>query len=279
MPPALALPPAPAIRPVRRRGTRRLRALVWAALTGLAGLLAAAEGPAGAEPVNLYYFPRPPLYMQDDHGRPAGVLLELAGRIMQAAGLDYRLVEVPAKRALLAIERNEPACAVGWYRLAARERYAVFSLPIHRDTPQVAVVRRTVARDLPQPATLDDLMARKLTLGIIDGFHYGRLPEEKIAQHHPRLQRVTGEVSQLMHMAALGRCDWLLANRQEAEWQLDNDVELGQELSIVDLSDQTQGNLRYLMCGPSLGRPAMDRINQAILALVGDLRPEAEPRR
>ncbi|MFH1058743.1 MAG: transporter substrate-binding domain-containing protein [Pseudomonadota bacterium] len=255
---------------------RRLLAAL-AALAALAGL-AGPGGAQAAEPIKLYYFQRPPLYMQDDQGRPAGVLLELAGRIMQRAGLEHSLVEVPAKRALLAIERNELACAVGWYRLAARERYATFSLPIHRDAPQVAVVRRSAARDLPRPATLDDLMGRPLTLGLIDGFYYGPLAERKIDQHQPRLQRITGQVGQLMHMAALGRCDWLLANRQEADWHLGHDTELSQELCVVELSDHAQGNLRHLMCGPSLGRAAMDRIDQAILALVGDLRAEAGPR-
>ncbi|MFZ5586437.1 MAG: substrate-binding periplasmic protein [Thermodesulfobacteriota bacterium] len=246
----------------------------------MAGLVAAA-GPGAAagaeEPLTIYYFSRPPLYMTDAQGRPGGVLLELTERIMQRAGLECRLVEVPAKRALLAIERDEPACGVGWYRLAEREKFAVFSLPIHRDPPQVAVVRRALARDLPRPATLDDLLGRSLVLGVIDGFNYGPVAERKMAQYNPRTQRITGEMGQLMRMTALGRCDWFLANRLEVEWHLGGDPALGQELGPVELADQPQGNLRYLMCGPSLGGAHLDRINRAILELVGDLEGGGQP--
>lgn len=255
--------------PGRAPGRRGLAPLGLGLLAWLAVLCA---GPALAgEPLRLYYFSRPPLYMADAGGKPGGILLELAERLLKRAGLEYRLVEMPPKRALLAIEQGDFACAVGWFRLPERERFAVFSLPVHRDAPMVAVVRRAVARELPQPATLDDLLSRPLTLGVIDGFNYGQAVERKLGRHKPRVQRVTVEVGQLMQMAALGRCDWFLLNGLEARWHLHSDPRLASELSTVDLTDQPRGNLRYLMCAPALGGAAMDRINRAILEMVGDL--------
>lgn len=265
------------------KSRRVLPARPWATALALAALLAglACGAPAAraAEAVKLYYFHRPPLYMTDAQGRPTGILLERAERILARAGLEISLAEVPAKRALMAIEQGENACGVGWFRLPERERYASFSLPIHRDGPQVAVVRRAVAAPLPKPLKLDDLLTRPLTMGVIDGFNYGATAEMKIRLHGPRTQRLTGEVGQLMQMTALGRCDWFLVNDLEASWYLQHDPRLAQELVVMILVDQPPGNLRYLMCSTALGGAVMDRINRAILELVGNLEDGDDQRR
>lgn len=245
----------------------------------LAGILAAAVGSAGwaqaQEPLTLYYFPRPPFYTTDAQGQAGGPLVDLARAIMTRADLAHRWVSMPSKRVLLQLGQGDPACGVGWIRTPERETFARFSRPILRDAPMVALARPATAQGLPTPATLAGLLTSDLVLGVIDGFSYGPEVDALIARHHPPRQPMTGEVSRLMYMTAAGRCDWMLLNRQEALWQMANDPALGRGLRALELADAPPGNLRRLMCAKSLAAATMERIDRAILLVLGDDLSEA----
>lgn len=223
------------------------------------------------EPLTIYYFPRPPFYVTDPDGRATGLLVDQTRAIMARAGIQCRFVSVPSKRVLLLLRRGAAGCGVGWLRTPAREAFAVFSRPIHRDTPLVALMGPERAAQSPPGASLAGLLSSGLVLGVIDGFSYGHQVDRMIARANPARQVVTGEVASLMRMIAAHRCDWMLVDRREAQWQMDHDPDLARGLRMVDLSDAPPGNLRHLMCSPDLAGQVMERIDRAIVQTVGDL--------
>lgn len=263
-------------RPCLGRGLVRATACAWACLL----LVAVAWPPTPAraeEPLTIYYFPRPPFYLTDDDGHATGLLVELTRAILARAGISCNFIAMPSKRVLMMLRQGATGCGVGWLRTPSRETYAVFSRPIHRDTPMVALMRPEKAAQLPPQASLAGLLSSGLVLGVVDGFSYGDQVDRMIARANPARQLVTGEVSRLMRMTIADRCDWMLTNRLEARWQMDHDPALGQGLRVVDLPDAPPGNLRYLMCSPNLAGEVMERIDRAIALILSESPPGADP--
>lgn len=268
---------------VPRRGPGRAWAAACLCVCLLLGAAAGRAEPARAEaPLTIYYFPRPPFYVTDADGRATGRLVDLTRAIMARAGIRCRFVAVPSKRALLLLRQGAAGCGVGWMRTPEREAFVVFSRPIHRDAPLVALMRPERAAQLPPGTSLAGLLSSGLVLGVIDGFSYGHQVDRMIARANPARQVVTGEVVRLMRMTIARRCDWLLADRREAQWQLGHDPDLARGLRMVDLADAPPGNLRHLMCSPDLAGEMMERIDRAIVQTLGDhpaaaLEPEGLP--
>ncbi len=60
--------------------------------------------------------------------------------IFNGAGVPMTAEEVPVKRITRDIQNDGSAiCSPGWYKLPERETFALFSLPIHEDKPQMAL--------------------------------------------------------------------------------------------------------------------------------------------
>lgn len=252
---------------------RRGRGLAGVAVCACLVLMAAAWRPTPAraeEPLAIYYFPRPPFYVTDDDGHATGLLVELTRTILARAGISCRFIAMPSKRVLMMLRQGATGCGVGWLRTPARDAYAIFSRPIHRDAPLVALMRPEKAAQLPPQPSLAGLLSSGLVLGMIDGFSYGEQMDRMIARANPTRQLVTGEVSRLMRMTIADRCDWMLVNRLEARWQMEHDPSLNRGLRMVDLPDAPPGNLRYLMCSPNLTGKVMESIDRAIAQIMSE---------
>ncbi|SFV17391.1 hypothetical protein [Pseudoduganella namucuonensis] len=117
-------------------------------------LLLGAWCPAGAslaeDGITVYYNDRPPYLMLGKDGSVHGLTATPALQAFQAAGIATIWQRAPTNRQLVLLQEGGRRCAVGWFRNAARERFARFSKAIYRDLPPVALARA----DLPSPPRL-----------------------------------------------------------------------------------------------------------------------------
>ena len=231
--------------------------LFWLCFSGISPALA-------AEPVQILYFHRPPLYIHQDGRPPTGILIELTRKILQTAKINHRFVNMPSRRILDTIERGGNYCSPGWFKNPNRERYAVFSLPIYRDSPLVLLVNKDKSNLLPDEVALEKALTAGLRLGVITGFSYGAWADRIIQQIRPNLETVTAAQKSLLSMLSLGRCDLMLMNMDEANWVMRNYRHLSQLLVMKNLSDAPAANLRYLLFSLDVNPGVIKRINAAI---------------
>ena len=162
---------------------------------------------AFAQELQVYYFPRPPLYIKAANGTPGGFLNEVAKLILDEAKVPYRIVEMPSARVEPSLKNRDFAAGLGWFKNPSREEWANFSAPIYQDLPNVAVVNKAKAAALGTQVSMANLMKSGLTLGVIDGFSYGAFADNAIAQEKPRTEKIVGEQATLVAMVARGRAD------------------------------------------------------------------------
>ncbi len=220
------------------------------------------------QPLTIYYFPRPPLYITEADGKAGGFLIEIVKNIMKEAGVPHLFKEIPTKRILMNIQQEEYSCGIGWFKNPEREKFAIFSVPIYIDGPIVAIFNKEKAGAINQPLSLEQLFKSKLVLGVIEGFSYGSWVDEAITKFKPQLSVVNGEQIQLIKMILFNRHDYSLMGIEEATWILANDPEFKAELTIVGITDAPPGNIRYLMYSKGVDQKTIQRIDQAISAFV-----------
>ncbi len=230
----------------------------------LASLLLAATATSFAEPLQIYYFPRPPLYEKNADGSAGGFITEIARLILDEAKLSYRFVELPSMRVEQAIVNGDYAAGLGWFKTGEREKWANFSAPIYRDLPLVAIVNKAKAAAVGSRTTIDRLLGSGLTLGTIRGFSYGSFADKAIERNKPRKETIAGEQSALIKMVSRGRADLLLLGLEEASYLMANDVDSAASLEIVRITDAPAGNLRYFMFSKTVEKSVIERIDAAI---------------
>jgi polar amino acid transport system substrate-binding protein len=215
------------------------------------------------EPLAIYYFHRPPFYSH--HGQ--GIVLERACQALRAAGVPFTLVELPVKRVLRQIKWGHYACGVGWYKLASRQDYANFSLPLHHSAPPALLVNRLRAGALPARPTLEQVLKSPLIRGQVDGYAFGDRLDAQLARLRPPTVTTSGTSENMLRMLAGGRCDYWLINPEEARWLLEHHPRLAPSLEIRPLADAPPGQPRHLMCSQKVPPEVMQRIDRAIAAL------------
>ncbi len=221
-----------------------------------------------AEPIELYWFERPP-YMA---GRPAseevvGLTATPAAQAFRAAGIPFRWVSLPTVRQLVTLtDSSHPACAVGWFRNAEREHQFKFSAPIYRDRPTVALARvdyvaaATLAATLRQPGT---------SVLIKDGFSYGPVVGQLLDQYRPERVMTSAENLAMANMVAAQRASLMFAAEEEAIYlleQAEREARLAYPLKIVRFADLPPGERRYLLCSKATPDELIERLNKAIPA-------------
>ena len=228
-------------------------------------LLGSLFGPlTGSEPLKVYYFQRPPLYLTQADRSPGGFLVEIVKLVFTEAGIDYRFEELPALRIESLLKGTERACGIGWFRRPERDTWATFSDPIYRDLPSIALVHARQAPRLGPRTSLANLLGSGLLLGVIEGFSYGTETDQAIATAHPRIFRLVGQQSQLLMMAASGRIDYFFLGPEEAQYLLAANPGLAAHLMIVPIEDGAHGNDRHLMFSKGVDALTILRVNQAI---------------
>jgi len=244
----------------------RLQHILWI-IAG--GMLLGFPGPAAAsgperEPLPVYYFNKPPYYIEKPDGAAGGFLVEVARLILDGAGIPHRFERLPVKRILRAVQSGERCASVGWFRTPERERYALFSLPIYQNRPIGLVVARDTAQRLPPRPSLQKVLAAGLSFGAIEGFSYGPWLDEHLAALGPRLHRVTGEPEDVYRMILKGRFEATFVAPEEAFYLMSTHGAYRQGLRFLPLKDAPEGNPRHLMFGAGLEPGLLDAVNLSI---------------
>jgi polar amino acid transport system substrate-binding protein len=242
-----------------------LRTTYFSTLLALALVLAVISPCLGSGPIEILYFHRPPLYVEQNDKEPKGSLIDLTRDLFQSAGIDHRFVAMPSKRILDTMERGGNYCSTGWFKKANREEYAVFSRAVYRDKPLVLLLNKDKATSMPSEPTLAQAMSSGLTLGVISGFSYGVWADEIIQRVKPKKEMVTTSQENLFNMLALGRCDMMLLGLEEAQWVTRNYESTFDRVVIEKIQDAPMGNLRYLIFSRQVDPMIVKKINQVIL--------------
>ena len=242
------------------------RARIW--LGRVVGtMMAAMASAAWAEELRMLYFDRPPFYVTQQ-GKPGGLVLEPLTAVFEQAGIQPLWVAMPPNRILFELrEHPTPQCAPGWFASDERRRWAVFSEPIWRDGPMVALVHPGRADIVRRAGTLAAVLAdHDLRLGFVSGFNMGETVERMIADEGIKVTRVSGSQLQLARMVAGLRIDLTLVQAEEADLLV---AEAGGPVEVVPLADLPPGPQRYLMCSQSVPDYLIDQLNRAIRSRIG----------
>lgn len=213
----------------------------------------------------VHYHERPPYYtrLSNDVG---GLCVEPVRQALELAGLRHRWCETPPLRQLrwLQVRTGEAHAAVGWFRTPDRERWARFSLPIYRDGPWVAMVRRAETRVGAVALTEELLSVPGLRVLTRAGYHYGSWLEGLWDRMAPVRESSPGSMVTLLRCVALGRADCVFLAREEAEVLLQQESGLETALRIVTLADAPVGPERHVLFGPGVPEGWMERFNKAL---------------
>lgn len=240
----------------------------------LACLLAAAWLPAAAQPVAVEYRDKPP-YSYTVAGKPAGFLLERAVRLFEQAGVPASFAEMPARRTMRKLQDNQTAlCSLGLFRLPEREGWLRFSLPIHRSRPHAVLAHAGAAPGIAAMPSVRQLFAdRSLQAGMVDGVSYGGKLDRALATTTRPAVRAQKTPLQLARMVGARHVDYMLIDEEDLAWLRQDASFAGLGLVRIEFADMPAGEPRYLACSLRVAPQTMDRLNQAIRALV----PEAQP--
>lgn len=231
-------------------------------LFAAAGLWSALAG--AAEPVELYYFERPP-YVAHRPGSTevAGLTATPAAQAFKAAGVAHRWVELPTVRQLVTLkDSTRPACAVGWFRNPERELQFKFTRAIYRDRPSVAIAR---ADFTPAAASLAEALRQPhLSVLVKDGFSYGAVIDGLLASVRPDRVVTSAESVAMVHMVAAQRAHFMFAAEEEAAYLVEQAGVAPGRLKIVHFTDLPPGERRYILCSRATPDEVIERLNRAI---------------
>ncbi|WP_159674259.1 transporter substrate-binding domain-containing protein [Andreprevotia sp. IGB-42] len=230
---------------------------------------------AADAPLLLTFIDKPPYYQLNAGNKPGGFLLEHALRVLDKAGIRARAELRPNLRALLEIEHpTEPACSVGWFKTAERERYGRFSDALFRDPPVMLATRSdALARFKPYGSAAALLAEPALTPGTIMGYGYGPYLDELLRVRGTRVDNTAQTMQQNLAKAGYGRVDYVLVDQAEFSWWRKQPGLRNLALAGINLPDIPAGNTRYLLCNKLVPDAMLQRINQAIAALPKPVAP------
>jgi len=228
-----------------------------------------------AQPLDVLYFEYPPYYHSLPDGRAAGLIVDLAGKVFDKAGVEAEFRFVPAKRILNDIQTGQPVASLGWFKTPEREEFARFSRPIYVNRP-VGVFFLRDKEELFRPyETLDALMASgKFTIGRVSGFSDGPQIDAMLAKYPDRIVNVTADSVRLVKMLESGRFDFFLLPPEEIDALLQASQVSPEGFALKAMSDIPWGNSRHIIYSKTVDDALILKIDDAILTEIGDLAPK-----
>lgn len=226
-----------------------------------------------ADPLLIEYRDKPP-YSYTENNQPMGFLMKRTAEIFKLAGVEVSYLEVPVKRILGDLQADQAAlCSPSWYKLAEREKFARYSLPIHKDKPHVVMANPQAAPTIRAHKRLAELFADPyLTAGVLDGVSYGAELDQALAALPRPAVKARMTPLQLAKMIGARRADYMLMDQEDVEWMMKSEEFAELKLVRFEFPDMPEGLLRYLLCSKQVDDKTMERINLAIKRVVPDLR-------
>ena len=202
----------------------------------------------------------PPYFRTGEDGQRSGLEVTFARQVMAQAGCEYRLVQLPWRRALLMIESGELDILTVASFTEERAGFGRFSIPYRREI--IGMMMRLA--DLDRPVTrLADLHQLGLQAVFLGGGYHG--PEFKAYMTEPEFGKVFRPVTQiyesvpgLMH----GRFDAILSDA----------IAMSEHIRERGLSDRLgvhefrvyENDVFFLTSRKSVSEGDLDQLNQAI---------------
>lgn len=226
--------------------------------------LALLSGRALASELVFTYPERPP-YSYTVDGKAMGFLVDMTARIAAEAGVQPVFQEMPAARILEEVrDEKSTLCSIGWFKTPERETFALFTRPIFRDLPLVAVALQRRRHLFAGKTTLRALAEdHSLTLGLVKAWTYGDAAGAIIAKASPRTTLAPDQPRQARMLAA-GRFDYTLARPGELPELAAQAGLAPSDLLVISLSDLPAQGVRHILCGRGVPREVMERIDAAI---------------
>ncbi len=215
--------------------------------------------------LTVHFHQRRPFY-ERDKGKVRGLIAEPINLIFKQSDISFSWTDTPAQRQLEIIRKNDsPACAAGWFKTPAREKFGKYSLPLYQDKPFVAVARADnslLQKDEEELARV--LGEDRLRLLVKKGYSYGSYIDSLIASHSPWTISTTTNNKGMLMMIQTHRADYCFMTQEEAY-----DLLLFSGLNRADFktiffSDIPPGSMRYLFCSKKVKDEDLARLNGAI---------------
>jgi polar amino acid transport system substrate-binding protein len=215
--------------------------------------------------VKLPWTERQPFQYIDSDGKLNGILFDLGEKIFLKAGVPMKWEEIPAKRILMSLERNqEKICLVGWYTTEERQKFAHFTLPIYEDKPIKGIVRANSS--MKQGILIDDI-AKKSDINILvkQGYSYGTMIDQLLAARNEKnVQRVFGNHLTLLKMLQLKRADIVFLSQEEIDFYLESDPSFIRDFSVISFKELAMKIPRYIICSKQVPLDTINKLNKAI---------------
>ncbi|WP_163834005.1 type 2 periplasmic-binding domain-containing protein [Spartinivicinus ruber] len=185
-------------------------------LTQITYLLLPNQAPAKDQPIEIYYHERPYYYFIENN-KLAGIVGTKAQFILDASGISYRLLPLPAEQQLAVIKNsNNKVCAIGWFRNKQREQFSKYSIPIYQDLPAVVITTKFQTKVLKK-RTIDELLSDKqFIIGIKSGYSYGDFLDKKLAQHTPKAVFTEKDSLGMLSMLKNNQINYFISAYEEA---------------------------------------------------------------
>lgn len=213
-----------------------------------------------------FAYPNRQPYNYTENGKPAGILVELADKILKDTGLEFELSEMPSNRILLEMQQPESQlCTFGWFKTPEREAFAEFSAPFYQDTPLMALVLNKNANLFDGKKTLQDTVDDPtLTLGLIRGWSYGSYVDGLLKKQNARVMDIPARPQQIF-MLITGRFQYTLMRESEIEEAISLSDKDAKEFQVIPLSDlANERGKRYFLCGKGVPAGVIEKINASI---------------
>ncbi|MBF0207719.1 MAG: transporter substrate-binding domain-containing protein [Oligoflexia bacterium] len=218
-------------------------------------------------PIKVLYFDRTPFYIKNLDNSVSGFLIEITKLILQKAKIQYEFQETPTKRILSMIEKGtEPLISVGWFKNPQREDFAIFTEPIYKNRPQIIIIQKEKAAYLSKNPTMKEILSKRFKLGVIDGFSYGKWVDGEIAKYpQENIFKFIGDPSNSVVMLENNRIDFCFISYEEADYFFSKSAGARNLLTVKQIADAPEGDLRYLMLNKKFDKDLLDKINKAII--------------
>lgn len=166
-------------------------------------------------------------------------------------------------------EMKEPGynCLAGAFKTPEREKLYIFSNDyIFQDSPPHYVIHRRNIQKFRSVKTIKDLLASKMTLGVVEKYSYGSWVDSNISKYNPLRREVNVGDNQksFFQMLYVGRFDFLFAGLEEANYNISSNNDYRSNLVVKSLTDAPEGNKRYMLFNKYYPAETLDKINKAI---------------
>lgn len=216
--------------------------------------------------VTIYTYERMPFFGQLNTDAE-GFINQISRLVFENAKIPYVFEKVPVTRIFANLTQPGLSCVAGTFRTPEREQTYTFSSDfIYQDSPPRYLIRSADQTHYAPIKDIKDLLTSGKTLGVADKYSYGTWVDENIQRYKPTtvVVNVRDDQRAFMQMLVLKRFDYIFASGEEASYNLKNNPDFRNTISVKTLADAPAGNIRWIMCNKDFPPDLLARISRSI---------------